>query len=163
MTDSNLPSTVTSTRDPDTFEPSGRPVRRAVIALVLLFGLIIALWWSGLAAPRLQFDGASGSYDESTQHAESIQYITNHGPLPVEIVGVEAIDPLHEFTLPDHVRIEAGEQAEVPFEASIDCDAEIVEQSVPFRMIVRTSLGLERRVTRTGWSGITVPNCPRPA
>lgn len=161
MTD--LASTGAQTRT-DTFEPSGHPVRRAVIGLVVLTALIVAVWWAGLASPRIDMVGHNGSYDELTHEGSANVTVVNDGPLAIEIVGVEAPTEFHDFRLPEQVRIDAGEQAEVLVEGTIDCAAPIEFDRVPFDLVVRTAVGIERRMSDAdGGAAIYVFNCPRPA
>jgi hypothetical protein len=65
---------------------TARPVRRFVVAQVVLAVLFGALWWSGLVAPRLGLGSTSeASYNHETGRATLEIPLRNHSPLAVEV------------------------------------------------------------------------------
>lgn len=75
------------------YVPGGRPVRRFVVVLVVLAFLFGALWWSGLAAPRLGLGGGSGGiYNAVSGRATARLGLHNRGPLAIEVRRVRLGD-----------------------------------------------------------------------
>lgn len=69
--------------------PTGRtvrPVRRFVVAQLVLAVLFGALWWSGLVAPRLRLGGTSGGYYNTITGQASVDLVLqNNSPGAVEV------------------------------------------------------------------------------
>ena len=161
MTDLTTPTTPT-VGDPDAFEPSGHPVRRAVVALAVFPALVIGLWWSGLAAPRVTVAGHSAMYDEATQRGRSTVFIENDGPFRIKVVGVRALEGDHDFRLVQQIGIASGEQAEATVEATIDCEQTIADEAIPFELVIESAIGIELRFSDPFTVSIPVFNCSAP-
>lgn len=67
---------------PAPFVPKAWPVRRFVLALVLLGVVFGALWWSGLAAPRLNASSPEITVDRETGRASMKLVLHNQRPVP---------------------------------------------------------------------------------
>jgi hypothetical protein len=65
--------------------PTGRPVARFVIAQVVVAVLLGALWWTGLAAPRLSLRESDGSYNTVSGRTTATVQLRNLSPLAVEV------------------------------------------------------------------------------
>jgi hypothetical protein len=145
-----------------------RPVRRFVIAQVVLAVLFGALWWSGLAAPRLSLGNtSSGSYDHLSGRVTTDLVLHNNAPLAVKVRRVTAGD--RRVTV-SSVRIDGVDIASTGQRVAGRGQANLVIEftcgrvegggqppalstpSVPIKLeiAVRTPVGLERtRTTRT--------------
>lgn len=71
------------------YVPTGRPVRRFVVAQVVLAVLFAALWWSGLVAPRLGSRlRSTGPYDRASGQVTAKLDLHNTSPVAVEVRSV---------------------------------------------------------------------------
>jgi hypothetical protein len=144
------------------FVPVGRPVRTFVLVLSAVALLLIAVWWTGLAWPRLGWDGGSfGQFDTRSNRGTSTVTVRNAGPLVVELVGagVRAVGP-RAFSATDdsfdRVRLAAGESREV----TVSYRAErCAHDPVIVWFSVRTPSGVVRTVSHGGPIQNPVPMC----
>ena len=61
--------------------------------------MAVALWWSGLLAPRLDIgDGSAGSFDQETLEGDVQLSVRNAGPLPLRIEQVTVGGPGYRST-----------------------------------------------------------------
>lgn len=132
------------------FVPSGRPVRRFVVAQLLLALLFGALWWSGLTAPRLNASTESTTYDERNGVVTARVRVFNNAPLTEEVRSVAVGD---EPAMLESVRVDGRDSAGgarriagggaasmiVEFPCRFDDDA-----FQPLRLTVRTPIGVNR-------------------
>jgi len=147
------------------YVPTGRPVRRFVVAQVVLVALFGALWWSGLVAPRLGLgDRANGSYELASGRATATVTLRNESPAAVEVLGASLGDgrvPVASMRVDGRdvgthgEQLAGGQSATVVIE--FYCRPSPGEERSParpsvstrglLRVTVRTPMGLER--TRT--------------
>lgn len=71
---------------------AGRPVARFVIAQLVLAVLFGAVWWSGLAAPRLSLGETDGWYEVVTGRTTATVELRNISPAAVEVRGASLGD-----------------------------------------------------------------------
>jgi hypothetical protein len=105
------------------FVPTGNPVRRFVLALVLSAAACLVLWWSAALSPRLVV--SPEQYNLVTH--EGVVRVTNDGPTAVEVDGV---------------RIDPGDTEAI--------DVQVPECGTPMRLRARTVLGVTRTVETDG-------------
>ncbi len=75
------------------FVPSGHPVRRFVVVLTAMCAALAALWWSGLANPRLSVSHAQSTFDEDAGRGTLRAQMRNETRSAVELSGVTFDDP----------------------------------------------------------------------
>ncbi|MEA2704760.1 MAG: hypothetical protein QOD63_2705 [Actinomycetota bacterium] len=79
-----------TSQSPPPFVPTARPVRRFVVALAVVAGALVALWWSALLAPRLSVHTLPPDEAGSTMRFE----LHNDGPSPLDVRGVTFGQPI---------------------------------------------------------------------
>ena len=140
------------------FMPTGTPVRRFVLALAAVGVAASAVWFSGLAAPRLAVVSAEPA---AGRHRTLVVHLRNHGRLPVEVrtirfrddrIGAAAVRPVG-------LDLSGGDVATFEVDYTVDCGAGSGPASARMMVTVATSLGLHR--TRdVGDSGLPGGACP---
>lgn len=117
------------------------PVRWFVGAISGVAAMLLVLWWSGLANPRLEVEAAN---PEALGGQVTVD-ITNNGPFPASVVGTV---PLQgdggSVPLAAPVDVPGGGQAEATVPASADCGYHTLKILV--RLEVRTAIGIHRSV-----------------
>lgn len=142
-----------------------RPVRRFVVAQLVLALIFGALWWSGLVAPRMSLgNSSSGSYNFGTGRTTVDLTLRNESPWAVE---VRHVNPAKGRGTVGSVRINGDDLAghgqtvagggEATMLIELACAPFVVDDRIPrqsppsysvrLEVTVRTAIGLER--TRT--------------
>jgi len=150
------------------YVPTGRPVRRFVVAQVALATLFGALWWSGLVAPRLGLGSkANGSYELASGRATATLTLRNASPFAMEVLGASLGGggvPVATVRLDGRdvstngERLAGGHSATLVIEFNCrpipgeerNPATPSVSTRAPLRVTVRTPMGLKR--TRTAGS-----------
>jgi len=146
------------------FKPTGNPVRRFVLALAATAVAATALWFSGLAAPRLAVVSAgppAGSAGGDALRGTLVVRLRNDGPLPVEVRSAEFLDPrLDAGALrPAGLDLSGGESATFEVDYTIDCDASAAPAMGRLAVTVTTPLRIER-TSDVGDTGLADGTCP---
>lgn len=151
-----------------------RPVARFVIAQVVLAVLFGAVWWSGLAAPRLSIGGSRGSYDTVSGRTTATVELSNTSLAAVEVRGASLSDG--RLTL-DSVsvggrdlagasrRLAGGDSSMMVIRYTCRIEADVRRPSpasppdhmIRLHVTVGTAIGLER--TLTVGSIVLFPGC----
>jgi hypothetical protein len=115
------------------FVPSGHPVRRFVAGLAAVAAVFVALWWTGLVAPRLELS-VDDRFDPGARQGEAVVTVRNQAPLPATVEPPELRDrwggsSAEEIVVrqtgvtPDHeMRVEGGSVATFTVRFTVDCD-----------------------------------------
>ena len=145
------------------FTPTGNPVRRFVLALAATGVAAAALWFSGLAAPRLAVVSAgptAGRAGGDALRGTLVVRLRNDGPLPVEVRSAEFLDPrLDAGALrPAGVDLSGGESATFEVDYTIDCDASAAPAMGRLAVTVTTPLRIER-TSDVGDTGLADGTC----
>ena len=74
---------------PSVFVPTGRPVVRFVAVLGGVAVVLVALWWSGLVAARVELS-VVGPLRPADQQGVALLTVRNEGPLPVRVAPAAA-------------------------------------------------------------------------
>jgi len=140
------------------FVPTGNPVRRFVLALAAVGVAASALWFSGLAAPRLALlsaDPAAG------RQGTLVVRLRNDGPLRVEVRGIRFRDERLGVgpARPLGVDLGGGDSATFEVDYTIDCGAGTAPSLARLMVTVATPLGIER-TRNVGDTGLLERTCP---
>lgn len=130
------------------FVPTGNPVSRFVAALAAVGVAASALWFSGLAAPRLAVVSAAtatAAVDAAPRRVLTLR-LRNEGPLPVEVRGFRARDGRVSIgsARSGAVRLGGGEAATFEVDHLVDCRPGLQPPVGRLEVVVRTPLGIER-------------------
>jgi|GEM_PF-4700281 len=157
--------TVTET-EAGSFVATGHPLRHFLVALGLLAAGCLALWWAGLAAPRLSAGPREGRFDIATRRATLALALHNDGLLPFELGGLAAD---YDGIQVDRVRVDGhdvstgptqvpgGGTALVEADLTVDCDRLRADTFAPdllrytdelLRFSLRMPAGTERSANR---------------
>ena len=145
------------------FVPAGNPVRRFVAALAAVGVAASALWFSGLAAPRVGVVSATTTAVDAAPRRVLTIRLRNEGPLPVEVRGFKARDGRVDIgsVRSGGVDLGGGESATFEVDHLVDCRPGPQRPAPRLEVAVRTPLGLERA---RGLDGLDLLSdaCPSP-
>jgi len=150
-----------SEAETESFVATGHPLRRFLVVLGLLAGSCVALWWAGLAAPRLSAGAGEGRFDTATGRGTLALALHNDGPLAFEVRGFAAdydgiqlnrvrVDGHDVSTGPADVP--GGRTVRVEAELTVDCarlragsfDPAFWRTDELFRFALEMAIGTER-------------------
>ncbi len=153
---------------PEAAERRPRPVRRFVVAVVVLAVLAVVVGWSGLANARLSLTTPVGSYDASSGLGTVTGELRNDAPTPVEIVDAHLESPgLPEVVFTSDrdplagTTLDGGDAINVSLTYRSDpCGWVFTPVQAQFVVTVRTVAGQERTLRLPVSQLLTKPLCP---
>jgi hypothetical protein len=135
--------------------PTGHPVRRFVIGVIVIAALLGIVWWSGIGRP--QISAQLGYTNREAGHEGATITLTNDGPTTVKLRGASFEDPRLDgetVELPADA-LAGGETVEIELRFTAACTpTPSGGYYIPLRVTARTALAVDRTITAGDIAGI---------